>query len=108
LIANNGMHAGVVLGEKERRCVDPSNAIAGLSIRSNDVEVEAVRDTESNISPMGALRWLAERLGRLGLGLSKGHLILTGSPMKLYPVLPGSKIVVQAPPLGMSWARIGP
>jgi 2-keto-4-pentenoate hydratase len=108
LIANNGMHAGVVLADKETRCSGLSKATRGLSIRINEVVVEAVRDAESLTSPIGSLRWLAERLTRLGLRLFKGHLILTGSPLKLYPVAAGSKIVVEAPPLGKSWAQIGP
>jgi len=108
LIASNGMHAGVVLAEQETRYSGLSNAVRSLNIRINEVVVEAVSDSESITSPIGSLRWLAERLMGLGLRLSKGQLILTGSPMKLYPVGPGSKIVVEAPPLGKSWAEIGP
>jgi hypothetical protein len=33
--------------------------------------------------------------------------ILTGSPLNLYPVTAGSRIVVEAPPLGTSYAEIG-
>jgi 2-keto-4-pentenoate hydratase len=108
LIASNGMHAGVVLAEEETRYSGLSRAVRSLSIRINEVVVEAVRDSESIASPIGTLRWLAERLSGLGLRLSKGQLILTGSPMKLYPVAPGSKIVVEAPPLGKTFAEVGP
>jgi 2-keto-4-pentenoate hydratase len=107
LIANNGMHAGVVLAEEELACASLSNGVGGLSIRINEVMVEGVQDVMSISSPVGSLRWLAERLRPLGLHLSRGQLILTGSPMKLYPVAPGSKIDVEAPLLGKSWARIG-
>lgn len=108
LIANNGIHAGVVLAEKETHYLGQSNAVSCLGIQINDVVVEAVRDVESSTSPIRSLRWLAERLAGLGLRLCKGQLILTGSPMKLYPVGPGSKIAVEAPPLGKSWVEVGP
>jgi 2-keto-4-pentenoate hydratase len=108
LIANNGLHAGVVLPAEEARCPGRSHALGGLSIRIDEVVVEAVRDVERTTSPIGSLRWLAERLQRRGLRLCKGQLILAGSPMKLYPVAPGNKIVVEAPALGQSWAQIVP
>jgi 2-keto-4-pentenoate hydratase len=34
--------------------------------------------------------------------------ILTGSPLKLFPVAPGSRIIVDAPPLGAISAQIDP
>jgi len=46
------------------------------------------------------MRWLAGRLDRFGLRLRQGQVILTGSPMGLHPVAPGSRIVVASPPLG--------
>jgi 2-keto-4-pentenoate hydratase len=55
-----------------------------------------------------SLRWLAGRLAQLELQLCKGQVILTGSPMKLYPVSAGSRIVVEAPPLGASCVEIDP
>jgi 2-keto-4-pentenoate hydratase len=59
-------------------------------------------------SPIESLRWLAGRLAQFGLQLCKGQVILTGSPMKLYPVFPGSRIVVEAPPLGATCVEIDP
>ncbi|MGO9463313.1 MAG: 2-oxo-hepta-3-ene-1,7-dioic acid hydratase, partial [Isosphaeraceae bacterium] len=55
-----------------------------------------------------SLRWLASRRAQFGLQLCKGQVILTGSPMKLYPVAPGSRIVVEAPPLGATCVEIDP
>jgi 2-keto-4-pentenoate hydratase len=51
---------------------------------------------------------LADCLGKRGLRLSKGQVVLTGSAMKLHPVSSGSTIVVDAGPLGQSCAVIGP
>ena len=67
-----------------------------------------MEDAASLNFPIESLRWLAGRLAQFGLQLYKGQVILTGSPMKLYPVVPGSRIVVEAPPLGASCVEIDP
>ena len=54
------------------------------------------------------MRWLATHLAEVGLRLSRGQLILTGSPLNLYPVSPGSRITVEAPPLEKAFAEVGP
>jgi 2-keto-4-pentenoate hydratase len=85
-----------------------ANFAHSLSIRSNGVVVEAVEDPETVIRPIESLRWLTGQLAQFGLQLGQGQTILTGSPMKLYPVAPGSRIVVEAPPLGASVVEISP
>jgi 2-keto-4-pentenoate hydratase len=106
LIASNGMHAGLVLAEVDPRCSGLPNVAHSLSVRINGVIVGAVADAASFVCPIESLRWLAGRLAQFGLHLCKGQVILTGSPMNLYPVAPGSRIVVEAPPLGVSWVEI--
>ena len=108
LIASNGMNAGLVLAEAETRCSGLANFAHSLSIRINQVVVGAVEDAASLTCPIESLRWLAGRLAQFGRQLCKGQVILTGSPMKLYPVVPGSRIVVEAPPLGVSCVEIDP
>jgi 2-keto-4-pentenoate hydratase len=108
LIASNGMHAGLVLAEGEASCWGLSDLGHGLSIRINGVAVEAFAGGETMPGPVHSLRWLAGRLGDFGRGICRGQVILTGSPMKLYPVSAGSRIVVDAPPLGTSCAEVGP
>jgi len=108
LIASNGMHAGFVSAEAQTRCSGLANFAHSLSIRINEVVVGAVEDAASLTCPIESLRWLAGRLAQFGPPLCKGQVILTGSPMKLYPVAPGSRIVVEAPPLGASCVEIDP
>jgi 2-keto-4-pentenoate hydratase len=108
LIASNGMHAGLVSAEAQTRCSGVANVAHNLSIRINEVVVGAVEDAASLSCPIESLRWLAGRLTQFGLQLYKGQVILTGSPMKLYPVAPGSRIVVEAPALGVSCVEIDP
>ncbi len=106
LIASNGMHAGLVLAEAESRCSGLANIAHNLSIQINEAVVGSVEATASLTRPVESLRWLAGRLAHFGLQLYKGQVILTGSPMKLYPVASGSRIVVEAPPLGASCVEI--
>jgi 2-keto-4-pentenoate hydratase len=107
LIASGGMHAGFVFAEPETRPKSSEHSARSLSVRINDVVVgndddaAALRDRT-----IESLRWLAGRLARFGLRLCKGQVILTGSPMNLFPVIPGSRIVVDAPPLGVSFVQI--
>jgi 2-keto-4-pentenoate hydratase len=108
LIATNGMHAGFVSAEAETRCSGLATFAHGLSIRINTVVVGAVEDLASLTCPIQSLRWLAGRLAPFGLQLCEGQVILTGSPLKLFPVAPGDRIFVEAPPFGTSCVEIDP
>lgn len=107
LIASNGMHAGFVLAEEPHR-FGPSALVHSLCIQIDGVRVGAVENTGTFARANESLRWLAGQLAGIGLGLGKGQIILTGSPMPLFPVSAGSKIVVVATPLGKSCADIVP
>ena len=98
LITSNGMHAGFV-------CADPSAGgplapVQGMSIHINENETDRTARPWTMAGPATILRWLAGSLDRFGLQLRQGQVILTGSPMGLHPVAPGSRIVVASPPLG--------
>ena len=108
LIASSGMHAGLVLADPASVRSEPGNCADRLSIQINQVIVGSVEEAKSLTSPVESLRRLAVRLAQFGLHLCKGQVILTGSPMNLYPVAPGSRIVVEAPPLGVSCVEIDP
>jgi 2-keto-4-pentenoate hydratase len=107
LIASNGMHAGFVLAEGPPRS-GPSDVVHSLCIRINGARVGAVEDPGALARASESLRWLAGRLAGIGMRLGEGQIVLTGSPMPLFPVSLGDKIVVEAPPLGKSCAEIGP
>lgn len=108
LIASNGLHAGWVRAEDGPRGSGTVDDARSLSVRINEVVVGSIEDAASLTDPMESLRWLAGRLARFGLPLLKGQVILTGSPLRLFPVSAGSRIVVDAPPLGTSRAAIAP
>jgi 2-keto-4-pentenoate hydratase len=102
------MHAGFVYAGTESLSSGLAKSAQSLSVKINEVEVGSVADALSLSFPSASLRWLVGRLEQFGLQLFKGQVILTGSPMKLFPVAPGDRIVVDAPPLGASWVQIDP
>jgi 2-keto-4-pentenoate hydratase len=106
LIASNGMHAGFVLAERSHAgpLVNPQN----LAILFNGEEVGVSDEPWTMSDPIASVRWLADRLGERGLGLSRGQVILTGSPLPLYPAGPGSRVVVEAPPRGRCCVTVNP
>ena len=106
LIATNGMHAGfVVPAQPSGR---PTLHVTGVTLHINH-ERRAHTDAPWTMGdPMTSLRWLAARLGERGLRLSRGQTILTGSPLPLCAVTPGTLIAVEAPPLERIYVDIDP
>jgi 2-keto-4-pentenoate hydratase len=105
LIASSGLHAGFVL--------PPANASGNgsaqsLTVRVNDHVVGEARDAEALVSPVRSLCWLAGRLAEFGLRLHPGQVILTGSPLPLFPIEAGSRVVVEAPPHESCCVEIDP
>ena len=106
LIACSGMNAGFVMAEccgPARACVHPL-----LTISMQNASLDAVADASGDARPIASLRWLAVHLAAFGLRLSRGQVILTGSPMKLFPVRPGIRVVVREESLGASSAEFVP
>ncbi len=108
LVASNGLHAGFVRADEERQWQGPADFRHRLTIRMDGVAVESFADSAAVPGPLASLCWLAGRLAESGLCLTAGQVVLTGSAMKLYPVSPGSRITVDAGPLGQSCAVVVP
>jgi 2-oxopent-4-enoate/cis-2-oxohex-4-enoate hydratase len=98
LIANNALHAGVVLGAREILYPDAAELIRqSLSIFLNG---ELLGTSTGGAIPGGPLSSLAKVAGHLasaGGTLKLDQIVLTGSPLPLYPVRPGDHIVVRGP-----------
>jgi 2-keto-4-pentenoate hydratase len=106
LIASGGMHAGLVLAERETTCSGPVPPVEELDVTINDRLVGATREPWTMGGPAATLRWLTARLAESGLQLRRGQVILTGSPLPLFPVGPGSRVVAGGRPMGRSSAEI--
>jgi len=106
LIATNGMHAGLVLPDRESRCSDFLRRVEELTVIINDVRVGSTREPWAMGGPAAALRWLSGRLYDWGERLTRGQVVLTGSALPLFPVEPGWRVVAEARPLGKSHVQV--
>ncbi len=109
LIANNGVHAGVVLPATEGvewRGEEPLTGTLRVEINGRTVEEGAMSGVPGG--PLGSLGWLGRNLRAYGLALRPGQLVLTGTPLGLYPVRPGDSVRVTAERLGTVEATVAP
>jgi 2-keto-4-pentenoate hydratase len=106
LVASNGMNAGFVVAESATRVRGSANP--GLTISISNGAVDCVDEASAVARPIESLRWLASRLVTYGMPLPRGQVILTGSPLKLFPVKPGMRVVVQAESIGTSSSEFVP
>ena len=95
LVANNGLNGGFVLPHDgwlssqdyiERRGV--------LSVRINDRLVASGDQWPMSGGVASSLEWLRQHLADTRVDLLPGHLVLTGTPLGLYPVRRGDQVAV--------------
>ena len=58
--------------------------------------------------PARAIAWLADALGRFGVGLEAGQVLMPGSLTAAVPLAPGTVVSADFGPLGDVEARVGP
>jgi 2-keto-4-pentenoate hydratase len=97
LIGNNAMHAGVVGPLAERALRHPSDLLdASIRVTRNGSTLGATHGWALPDGPFGSVVRLAEHLARFGRILQRGQIVLTGSPLPLYPVTGGERIEVSS------------
>ena len=107
LIANNGLHAGVVLPATEGtqwRGEEPLTGTLQVEINGRTVEEGPMSGVPGG--PVGSVEWLRRNLAAYGLPLRPQQLVLTGTPLGLYPVRPGDSVRVIAKGLGSVEATV--
>jgi len=96
LIVNNGMQAGVVVPPDEGRLQDPKGIPDEIiSVIRNGEPLGAAGGRTLPGGPLESLIWLSHRLKEIGVTLSAGQIVLSGSPLPLYRVFPGDRIEVK-------------
>ncbi|SFB21297.1 2-oxopent-4-enoate/cis-2-oxohex-4-enoate hydratase [Collimonas sp. OK607] len=93
-VADNASSAAFVLGNTP---VDPNQVDfvhCGMVVEKNGVIVGTGAGAAALGSPLTAVAWLANTLGRLGLGLKAGEVILSGALSALVPVQAGDQMRV--------------
>ena len=107
LIANNGLHAGVVLPATEDAEWRGDEPLAGaLRVEINDTMVEEGPMSGVPGGPAGSVEWLRRHLSSYGLALRPRQLVLTGTPLSLIPLRPGDSVRVTAEGLGAVEATV--
>ena len=92
LVANNALHAGVVAPALT------GTFQAGQTMQIT-VAINAAVDDQAAVDPLETLVELVLRLDAYGIRPRKGDILLTGSPLPLYPVNSGDRVRVASPGL---------
>lgn len=104
-VADNASAAAFVLGSE---CVDPREidlACVGMTLEKNGEIVATGAGAAALGHPVNAVVWLANTLGRLGISLKKGEVILSGSLAAMVPVKPGDQLRVSLGGIGSASVR---
>ena len=104
-VADNASCGVLTLGGVRRRPQDLDLALAGMVLEKNGDIISTSAGASVQGSPVNAVAWLANTLGRLGIGLKAGELILSGSQSPLVPVEPGDSLVCTVGGLGSASVR---
>lgn len=95
LIANNALHAGLVLPRLEPSAGDAQALLdEPIIVLRNDEVLGSATGHALPEFPLGSIIRLADHLAHFGRSLRRGQLILTGSALPLYPVFEGDRIEV--------------
>jgi 2-keto-4-pentenoate hydratase len=109
LVTNSGLHAGVVLPDTdgtEWSGEEPLDGLLRVEINGKTVKEGSMSGVPGG--PAGSVGWLRRNLRAYGLDLRPGQLVLTGTPLGLYPVRPGDSVRVTAERLGTVEATVAP
>ena len=95
LVANNGLQAGIVLPDEpwplSRTCLTKH---AVLSVRINGRLLGSGGLWPLPGGPDASLAWLRTHLAEFGLAVSPGQIVLSGTPLGLYPIKAGDDVEV--------------
>jgi 2-keto-4-pentenoate hydratase len=95
LVANNGLNAGFVLPHDDWLLSKAYSDAAGvLSIRINDRLIASGELWPMSGGARSSVEWLGRQLADTATDLSEGDIVLTGTPLGLYPVSRGDQVAV--------------
>ena len=84
---------------------DVLRATDGMVLAKNGDIISTSTGAAVQGSPVNAIAWLANTLGRLGIGLKAGEIILSGSQSPLVPVVAGDSLTCNVGGLGGTSVR---
>ncbi len=104
-VADNASCGVLTLGGTCKSPRDIDLALAGMVLEKNGEVISTSTGAAVQGSPVNAIAWLANTLGRLGIGLKAGEIILSGSQSPLVPVKAGDSLVCSVGGLGSCSVR---
>jgi 2-keto-4-pentenoate hydratase len=104
-VADNASSGGVVLGSRPSRVDAVDLRLSGCMLTRRGAVVGTGAGGAVLGSPVTALVWLANTVGRYGVGLDAGHVILPGAVSAAVPVAAGDVVTATFHGLGSVSAR---
>jgi len=104
-VADNASCGVFILGQARVDLRDVDVSMAGLQLHKNGALFSTSVGAAVQASPLNAVVWLANTLGRLGLPFKAGEVILSGSQSQLVPVQDGDELVCHISGMGACTAR---
>lgn len=104
-VADNASCGVLTLGGTRRSPRQLDLALAGMVLEKNGEIISTSTGASVQGSPVNAVAWLANTLGRLGIGLKAGDIILSGSQSPLVPVVAGDSLYCSVGGLGGTSVR---
>jgi 2-oxopent-4-enoate/cis-2-oxohex-4-enoate hydratase len=104
-VADNASCGVFTLAGIRRSPRDVDLALAGMVLEKNGEIISTSCGAAVQGSPVNAVAWLANTLGRLGIGLKAGDVILSGSQSPLVPVKAGDSLHCSVGGLGSTSVR---
>ena len=104
-VADNASCGVLTLGGQRKSPRQLDLALAGMVLEKNGEVISTTTGASVQGSPVNAVAWLANTLGRLGIGLKAGEVILSGSQSPLVPVKAGDSLYCSVGGLGSTSVR---
>ena len=104
-VADNASCGVFVLGDRLVDVRDVDLTTCGMVLEKNGEIVATGAGAAAMGHPANAVAWLANTLGRLGIPLKAGDIILSGSQSPLVPVKPGDSLYASVGGLGSTSVR---
>ena len=104
-VADNASCGVFTLGGTRKSPCDLDLALAGMVLDKNGEIISTSCGAAVQGSPVNAVAWLANTLGRLGITLKAGDVILSGSQSPLVPVKAGDSLHCSVGGLGSTSVR---
>lgn len=92
LIASNGIHAALVVGQRRELSPHTNLALEEISILVNEAVAVAGTGAEIMGGPLNSLRWLVQHLAKRGQRVRAGDLVIPGSAVKLVNITAGDSV----------------